>query len=186
MIETILLVFLVAKLKGYKLKPLFKSWTIYPIVLFSFIFIYFQWRIFQADYSLVIYANIFKIAYLLSFIFLVIQYKLFMPGFIGSLFVIAGSILNTVAMRANNSKMPAYPTLSYITGYMKPYTLEVLDNIHVRGTALTKLVFLTDYIDLGYNILSIGDVLVRVFAFIVIYYSIKKLNILVNSIDQNK
>ena len=50
------------------------------------------------------------------------------------------------------------------------------DGIHVLGNAETKMKFLTDFIDLGYTILSIGDLCIRVFVFIVIYNAIKKIN----------
>jgi len=176
MIETILLAFLVAKLKKYKLGPLFKSWAFYPVILFTLLFVYFQVRIFQGDYSVLYYSSIYKILYLLSLLVLVIRYKQYIASLIGSCFVVAGSILNNTAIAANGGKMPVYPTLSYITGYIKPDTFEKADKLHVLGTSATKMAFLTDYIDLGYNVLSIGDVLIRVFTFIAIYCSIACIN----------
>jgi len=176
MIETILLAFLAAKLKGCKLKPLFKSWTIYLIMCFVVTYVYFQIRIFQADYYFIRFTNIFKILFLCSFITLIIQYKRYLAGLVGAGFVVLGSILNTIVMSANGGKMPVYPTLSYITGYIKPDTLVKADNLHVLGSEATKLKYLTDFIDLGYSLLSIGDVLVRVFAFLVVYHSIKYIN----------
>jgi hypothetical protein len=72
--------------------------------------------------------------------------------------------------------MPAFPTLSYLTGYVKQDVFTKVNDIHALGSSATKLKFLTDVIDIGYSIMSIGDVFIRVFAFIIIFSAIKKSN----------
>jgi len=82
-----------------------------------------------------------------------------------------GSYLNKVAIVANGGYMPVFPSLTYWTGYVKPEFIQ--DGIHILGNAYTYLIPLTDWIDLGYTILSPGDILVRLFALLIIYNSIK-------------
>ncbi|GAA0727765.1 hypothetical protein GCM10008905_25750 [Clostridium malenominatum] len=72
--------------------------------------------------------------------------------------------------------MPVFPTLSYLTGYATPDAFSKVDDIHVLGNSSTKLKFLTDIIDVGYSILSIGDIFIRVFVFIIIFNTIKHMN----------
>lgn len=178
MIETILLSFIFAKVKGYKLKPLFKSWTIYPIIVFMLMYIMLEVFIFTGNYSLVKYSNVYKITYLCSFLILIIKYKLYMSAIIGSVFVLIGGQLNNIAIAANNGKMPVFPSLSYLTGYAKQGSFTSSIDIHILGNSLVKLKFLTDVIDVGYSILSLGDILIRMFAFIIIYYAIKNSNLI--------
>ena len=35
MIEAVIIALIISKIKGYSLKPFFKSWTIYPILIFE-------------------------------------------------------------------------------------------------------------------------------------------------------
>ena len=177
MTETILISLLVAKIKGYKLKLLFKQWDIYPVLAFSVMYLAIEMTIFRGNYSLIKYASIFKILYLCSFLTIIIKYQQFIAAFIGSGFMILGSILNNIAISANNGKMPVFPTLSYVTGYFKPDAFIKVNDIHALGNGATKIKYLTDIIDLGYCIMSIGDVLIRIFAFIIIFNTIKHINI---------
>jgi hypothetical protein len=50
------------------------------------------------------------------------------------------------------------------------------DNLHVLGGEATKLKYLTDYLDVGYSILSPGDVLIHLFFCIMLYSLIKAVN----------
>lgn len=176
MIETILLAMLIAKLKGYKLKPLFKSWEFYPVFGFSIIYIILNSMIFFNNYSLVKYAKLLETIYILIFLIPIIKYKQYFSAIVGSISILIGTLLNKVVMLANAGKMPVYPTLSRLTGYFKSNSFCKAKDIHVLGNSLTKLKALTDFIDLGYSILSIGDVFIRLFTFIIIYNSIKYLN----------
>ncbi len=176
MLETILLAFFIAKIKGYNIKPLFKSWTIYPIVIMEIINVIVQAMIFTGNYGAVGYLAMSKNFYLAVYLFLILKYELYGSALIGSAFMIGGGMLNDIAIKANNGFMPVYPTLSYLTGYTKPEMFSIVQDIHIIGGVDTKLKILTDFIDTGYSVLSIGDVFIRVFVFLIIYNAIKKIN----------
>jgi len=176
MIETILAALFIAKFRGYKLKPLFKEWAIYPILTFELIYIILQLTIFMGNYNFVKYAGILKVLYLCSYLLLIIKYNLYASALLGSACIFIGSILNKVAIGANFGKMPVFPTISYITGYVKRGEFVKADNLHVLGNSSTKLKFLTDIIDTGYCIMSIGDIFIRLFALIIIFNTIKHIN----------
>jgi hypothetical protein len=178
MLETIIFAFLFAKIKKYEIRPLFKSWEIYPIIIFEVIYIIGQVLIFSGNYEVIQFMQRMKPFYLCTYLLLIYKYDLYIYSIIGVVFVIIGGILNDIAIKVNGGFMPAYPTLSYLTGYVKPESFSLVNDFHVLGSSQTKLKFLTDYIDLGYSILSIGDVLIRVFVFIIIYNSIKKISCL--------
>ena len=72
--------------------------------------------------------------------------------------------------------MPVFPNLSYWTGYANREAFSKVNDIHILGSATTKFKILTDVIDLGYCVLSIGDVFIRVFAFIIIFKAIEESN----------
>ena len=79
-------------------------------------------------------------------------------------------------MAANGGQMPAFPSLTYFTGYLKADTFSKIQDIHMLGDSSVKLKYLSDIIDIGYTILSIGDILIRVFVVIIIYVTVKKTN----------
>ena len=79
-------------------------------------------------------------------------------------------------MAANGGEMPAFPSLTYFTGYLKSDTFSKIQDIHMLGDSSVKLKYLSDIIDIGYSILSIGDILIRVFVVIIIYVTVKKTN----------
>lgn len=176
MIEPILLALIFAKVKGYKVRPLFKAWAIYPLLTFVMMYVILELMLFQGNYTFIKYSGIFHYLYLLTFLILIIKYKLNMSAIIGSIFIFIGSALNNIAIATNNGKMPVFPTLSYLTGYAKPDSFIKVKDIHILGSAATKLKFLTDIIDVGYSVMSIGDVCIRVFAFIIIFDTIKVIN----------
>ncbi|MFT5871532.1 MAG: hypothetical protein ACI8WT_000452 [Clostridium sp.] len=176
MIEPILLALFFAKIKGYKLRPLFKTWAIYPVVVFVLMYVILEVMLFKGNYIFIKYSNTFYYLYLLSFLILIIKYKLNVSAIIGSIFIIIGSVLNNIAIAANNGKMPVFPTLSYITGYAKPDSFMKVKDIHILGSNVTKLKFLTDIIDVGYGVMSIGDVCIGVFTFIILFNTIKIIN----------
>ena len=174
--ETILLAFLFAKIKGYKIRPLFKSWTIYPLIIFEIIYLIGQVIIFSGNYEFIGFIRSLKPIYLCTYLLLVFKYEIYISSIIGAIFVFLGGVLNDIAIKANGGFMPVYPTLSYLTGYVKPEAFDLVKDIHILGNSQTKLKILTDFIDLGYSILSVGDVFIRVFVFIIIYNSIKKIS----------
>lgn len=176
MLETILLTLLLAKIKGYKISVLFKSWEIYPIIIFEFIYILMQISVFKGYYGYIKYSGVFKTLYLSSFLFLILKYKQYIPAIVGSICIFIGSILNNIAIALNNGKMPVFPTISYYTGYVSEEAFLKVNDIHILGNEATKLKILTDIFDLGYSVISIGDVFIRLFVAIVIYSSIKHAN----------
>ncbi len=84
------------------------------------------------------------------------------------------NFLNHIVMAANGGEMPVFPSLSYLTGYLKPNTISKVNDIHMIGTSTVKYKYLSDIIDVGYSVLSIGDILIRVFVVIIIYVTVKK------------
>lgn len=173
MIETILLALLFAKLRGYKIKPLFKDWPIYLVLSFALIYILLEIAVFSGNYSFVGFSAAYKILYLSAFLALIIKYGLYRNAIAGSIFVLLGGAMNDMAIAANNGKMPVFPTLSYITGYVSPDAFTKVNDIHVLGSSAVNFKFLTDIIDLGYSVLSIGDVFIRLFPFIIVFYAVK-------------
>jgi len=173
--ETVLFAFVFAKIKGYKVSPVFKSWTIYPLIIFEIIYLIGQVAIFTGNYKFIGFMQSLKPFYLCSYLLLVFKYEIYTSSIIGAGFVLLGGLLNDIAIKVNGGFMPVYPTLSYLTGYAKPEAFNLVKDIHILGNSQTKLKVLTDFIDIGYSVLSIGDVLIRVFIFIIIYNSIKKI-----------
>lgn len=176
MIETILLAIIICKIKGYKIKPLFKSWALYPIIFLELVYLVFQVNIFMGNYEILDTASMFKTVYFLSYLFLVLKNEIYISAIVGSVFMILGGWLNDLAIRANGGFMPVFPTLSYLTGYAKEGAFGLANDIHILGSSETNLKILTDFIDIGYSILSIGDIFIRIFVFLIIYNSIKTLN----------
>ncbi len=177
MIITILAVFLLAKAKHYKLSYFFKSWMCVPILLTQGVLVFFQASIFCGTYRFVRYAGLIQQAVILAFLFPIIVYKIYKPAIAGTLFVLAGSALNNFVMAKNGGRMPVFPTLSYLTGYVPRAGFDLADTVHILGGAATRFWYLTDYIDVGYSVLSPGDLLVHMFTFIMLYFTIKEANL---------
>lgn len=176
MILQVLLAALVGKLKGYRVGYALTRRSFIPFYLVEVIYCYFQFNVFFGNYVFVQYAPIIKSASLYTLILPVIVYKLYLPAIAGSGFIALGSILNELAKHANGGKMPVYPTLSRLTGY---FSEEALANssLHIMGNSDTKLKILCDYIDVGYSIISVGDLLVHLFVFIIFLYVMKYVTI---------
>jgi hypothetical protein len=51
-----------------------------------------------------------------------------------------------------------------------------MNNIHILGGQTTKLKLLTDIFDVGYSIMSIGDIMIHLFTFVIIYNAVKRIN----------
>ncbi|ATD55626.1 DUF5317 family protein [Clostridium chauvoei] len=176
MIETIIIALIFSKIKGYKIKTLFKNWTIYPIIIMEIVYIFIQANIFNGNYQLIKYVGVLKTIYLCTYIPMIFKYNQYMPAITGAVFTIVGGFLNNIAIRANNGKMPVFPTVSHLTGYIKADSFIKINDIHILGTSATNLKFLTDIFDIGYGVLSIGDIFIRFYVFIIIYKSIQYIN----------
>jgi len=177
MIIEIILVCLLAKLKRFQLHYLFRTWTFYPIILMQCVLLVFQMSIFMRSSLFIQFVPYTEMAMILSFLFAMIAFKLYRPAVIGSASILLGTLLNKLVIAQNGGKMPVYPTLSYLTGYITPQMLNSWDSLHILGGPGTKLWFLTDYIDYGYCILSLGDVFIHLFVCIMLYELIKAVNI---------
>ena len=183
--ETLLLTFIYCKYKKYSLKPLFQVKEMYYILALEIMYIYLQSTLFRGNYRVIQYADILKNIYLCSYLGLIWKYQLYKEAMIGSGCMILGGMCNRLAMSVNGGKMPVFPTLSYITGYAEPEAFkvayQVAQDFHVLGDESTKLKILTDIVDVGYSILSIGDLLIRVFVIVVIYGAVKR----IHTVNQN-
>ena len=130
----------------------------------------------SGNYEVVKYMTILKSIYICSYIGLIIRYELYSGAIIGSICMFIGGALNDIAIKVNNGFMPVFPSLSYLTGHTNIETFNLVSNSHILGSSETKLKILTDFIDIGYCVLSVGDLFIRAFVFIIIYYSIKKIS----------
>lgn len=173
MIETLLLAVLLAHKRGYALRGLRQAKLLYPIYLFEVVTLGFQASIFFGVYTFIPYAPIIKTTYMVALALPLIYYQQYRACLVSAGCVFAGSILNNLAMAANGGKMPVYPTLSYLTGYVNTRNLDLGGSLHVLGGSATRLKVLTDYIDIGYSVLSIGDILVRVMGFLAVYCTLR-------------
>lgn len=176
MIVEFFVVFLLAKIKKYKLKYLFYSWTFYIVLAAQCVLVFFEISVFFDIYYFVSFASYIEPAIIVSFLFPIIKYKLYTPAIIGSASIFLGTVMNRFVIAQNGGKMPVFPSFSYVTGYVTPETFSSVDDIHMLGNASTKFKFLTDYIDYGYSILSPGDIFIHLFVCIMLCYMIKKLN----------
>lgn len=173
--ETVLLTFFLAKIRGYKICPLFKSWAIYPLIVFEIFTFVGQVATFSGNYVIIRTIGRLTPTYLITYLFLILKYELYISSIIGSLFMILGGALNDIAIKTNCGFMPVYQSLSRLTGRSLE-NFQGMNDIHILGDSQTKLKILTDFIDLGYTILSVGDIFIRVFVFLVIYSALKKIN----------
>lgn len=173
MFITLVLTCAFAHHKGYTLRPLTRACELYPIVAFELFGIFLQANIFFGNYTYVKWADFLKPLSLMLYLLPILKHRLFAPAITGSCLIFAGTFLNKLAIWANGGKMPIFPTLTRLTGYFDPSAFAANTTIHVLGGPTTKLFFLTDWIDVGYSILSVGDLLIRLFAAIVLFYTIK-------------
>lgn len=178
--ETILFALIYSKYRRYNIKPLFQRREIYYVLAIELIYICLQITLFTGNYSAIKYAGMFKSIYLCTYLGLILKHQLYKEAIIGSGFILLGGMCNDLAMAANGGKMPVFPSLSYLTSYAKPESFaiahQVANDFHILGDENTKLKILTDVVDIGYSILSVGDLFIRVFVVLIIYGAIKKTN----------
>lgn len=180
MLLSILLALGIAKFKRFRLKPVLTAYALYPFFFVELVYWVFQITVFAKNYTFLPYAEFLKTAYFLTLLVPILVYKLYAPALAGSASVLVGTGLNRLAMSANGGKMPVFPSLSLHTGYFSSAPLSAADTVHCLGGAGTRLKILCDYIDIGWSILSVGDLLIHAFSLIILYYSIKAMNKLSN------
>lgn len=173
MIETVLLALLLAKCRGYRIAPFWKSVWFYPVFAGGSVLGVSPGADFSAQDAFLPVAGVLKNVYMVLYMLPLLRYRLYKPGVIGAGCIVAGTAMNKIVMAANGGKMPAFPTLSLRTGYFDPALLEAPGSIHCLGTEATRLKFLTDYIDIGYSVLSIGDLFIRAFVVLIVFYAVK-------------
>lgn len=180
MILFMLLALAWAKIRGYKIKPVLKAYALYPYLTVELLYLFLQVNILLHNYSFIQYTAYLKSLYLYALILPMLYYKLYKPGLVGSGLIIIGTALNKFVMAANGGKMPVFASLSKLTGYYSETAILTADSIHIEGNVLTKYKFLSDFIDIGWSILSIGDLFIHLFTFIIVFYTIKECNIRLN------
>lgn len=177
MLIFVMISIVLAKSKGYSVKVIMKCFDLYPLFFLEGIYSFFVISAYFGDYSYVRYAQMIQIGFLLSMIVPLLGRSLYVEGITGATLVIAGTVLNRVVIHANHGKMPVLPTLSKLTGYYHEGTLSLgIDSLHIPMTQDTKWNLLGDYIDTGFSIMSIGDLLIHSFVIIIVYAVIKNKN----------
>lgn len=173
----ILIAVILAVVKGRRVTVLFREISFLPMWIVEIIFWYFQISAWLGDYRFLPYGKYLQVLNILVLCWPILKFKLYNQAFCGALCVAVGSILNNIVMQANDGKMPVYPTLSKVTRYYRSGAIESAgDAKHFLMAADTKLSFLADYIDVGFSIMSIGDLFIHSFTTMVVYYAILKLN----------
>ncbi len=172
----------------YNLKPIFRHWSIFPPLVMMLCYIALEICVFQRNYWFIPYQQPFKTITLLSYLPLIFKYRLYesawtrlkqkhdfiniitSPMGIGAVCLFLCSLLNHIAISANNG-MPIFPSLTLWTGYMDKQLFD--DGLHILGNFNTKHIWACDIFDVGYSIMSIGDIFTRLYVSIVLYFSIK-------------
>lgn len=174
MLVFILIPLLLAMLKGYKVSHVLRVLDLYPFFAVCALHGFFVVCAWLGNHSFVVFASALQYFLILSLLLPVMRRRLFVPSVVGLGLTLVGTAMNRVVIRANGGKMPVKPTVSEWIGYYKPGQLDgAIDDLHILLDDSAKLPFLADYIDLGVCILSPGDVLIHVFASIVVYYTVK-------------
>lgn len=171
--------------KKYRLKYFLTLWDFYPVYAAELVHIFFQVTAWFGNYQFVQYAKYLQIAFTLTLLFPILRHRLVTQAIGGSICVVAGSVLNRFAMNSNGGAMPVFPTLSKLTGYYVEGNLSSgIDKVHILMTSSTKLNFLGDYIDLGFCIMSPGDVLIHTFISLVLFGSVKAATLRANKKEE--
>lgn len=177
MASTIIIAMIFAKIKRFKVSYIFSAWPFYPILFIELVFLFIKIATMFGNYSFVQFVPFLKSIYLYPYLLPIFVYKLYKPAVIGSISIFIGTFLNKFVIAQNGGKMPVFPSISRFTGYIKPDILNKVSNSHVWGDESTKWKILTDYIDFGVVIYSIGDLFIHFFVFLIVYKSIQALNI---------
>ena len=177
MILFILLAIVVAKLRHYRIGVILREPALIPIWIIEILFWLLQFCIWRQDYRFIGLAGYLQTASILALLWPILKFRLYPQAIIGAIMVIVGSTLNRIVMYANDGKMPVLMSFSGFTKYYNDGAIEASNDVrHIMMTDTTKLNFLADYIDVGFSVLSVGDVLVHLFTTVVIYCVIEKSN----------
>lgn len=172
----VLLAIIVGKLKKYRVGQALVNKFFLPFYIADLIYIIYQINIFCGNYFFIPYGPYLKNLTLVTLLIPIYIYKLYLPALVGSGCIVAGSLLNKLVIYANGGKMPVFASVSRLTGYFSEAAFKKVDSTHVIGSANTKLKVLSDFIDLGYSVISIGDIFIHLFVFVIFYHGIKAVN----------
>jgi len=168
---------------SYIIKPLFKRWSIYPVIFMSIFYIYIQYTMMNHNYYFLqhqyLIKNLILSSYMILGIDILIRNNNVKKYLMACCSLITGFLLNYIVMYFNNNRMPIFPNISYSTGYTQYNMImnaSIYSDFHVLGDHTTKFIFLSDIFDFGTSILSVGDIFCRLFAFIIVYNSVKVIN----------
>jgi len=178
--------------KQYDMRLIFKNWSIVMPLLMLLFYIVFEILVLNQCYILLPYCKLIKSITLFSYFGLVYEYDLCnsiyqkyrdkgLISFITSPFILSilclyiGYLTNYIAIQANFGHMPLFNDLSFWSDYTDIHNFTE-DSFYILGDHNSKYIPFCDIIDLGYTTLSIGDVCVRLFPFIILLFSIKKSN----------
>ena len=177
MILFILLAIVIAKLRRHRIGVLLREPSLIPVWVIEIVFWLLQICIWRQDYRFIGYAGYLQTASILALLWPILKFRLYPQAIAGALMVGAGSAMNRIVMHANDGRMPVIPSFSGLTRYYQEGALAASQDVrHVLMSEATKLNFLADYIDVGFSVISPGDVLVHLFTTIVIYCVIAKCN----------
>ncbi|MBE5769797.1 MAG: hypothetical protein E7336_00335 [Clostridiales bacterium] len=177
MILFILLAIIIAKMRRHRIGVLLREPSLIPVWIIEIVFWLLQICIWRQDYRFIGYAGYLQTASILALLWPILKFRLYPQAIAGALMVATGSALNRIVMNANDGRMPVTPSFSGITRYYQEGALEAAQDMrHILMSDATKLNFLADYIDVGFSVISVGDVLVHLFTTIVIYCVIAKCN----------
>lgn len=177
MILFIIAACLVAKIRGNRVLPALRERCFVPLWLVEIAFWIAQACAWCGNYSFIRWASVLQTAYLLALLPPIFRLRLYAEACIGSAMTVAGTCLNRWVISANGGRMPVWPTLSRLTGYYRDGAIEAsADRVHMLMTEVTRLNILGDWIDVGFSVMSIGDILIHGFVFLVIWRGIEKWN----------
>lgn len=177
MLPFLLVACLIAKIRRYRFAPIWRDFSLYPMFAVECAYWVLQGFAFAGDYRFVPYASYLQSAFLLSLVVPILRHRLYVRAIVGTGLTLIGTVMNRLVIAANGGKMPVYPTLSRLTGYFDLGALESgFDSVHTMMDSNTALRVLGDYIDVGFSIMSPGDLLIHGFSAIIFYGAIKSLN----------
>jgi hypothetical protein len=177
---------LIAKIRRYRIAPVWRDYSLYPLYAVECAYWVFQGFAFAGDLRFVAYSQYLQKAVLLSLVFPILRHRLYARAIVGTGMTLLGTAMNRLVIAANGGRMPVYPTLSRLTGYFDPGALESgFDSAHALMNGNTPLRLLGDYIDVGFSIMSPGDLLIHGFSAVVFYGAIKSLNKCKSEADGN-
>lgn len=177
MILFILLAVVLAAVRGHRVSVIFREVSLLPMLIDEIVFWVFQISAWRGDYRFLPYSGFLQAAGILVLIWPILKFRLYSRAVWGSCAVAVGSVMNKLVMKANGGAMPVFPTLSVKTGYYRDGVMEAAgDARHVLMSGSTKMNVLADYIDVGFSIMSLGDLLIHGFTTLVVYGVIAELN----------